>query len=130
MQDAIQSEEVKDLFERITGEKTDKIDFSVFQAIGLDRSVLMQEENLVNMFNSIDQKSKGWFDLEELKTVHETIGTTQFEQVSKEDMAAIFCAGDLNGDGKIDKQEFMQAMYMQNQLTTGFIKQSKEENQV
>ena len=30
MQDAIQSEEVKDLFERITGEKTDKIDFSVF----------------------------------------------------------------------------------------------------
>ena len=56
MQVALQSEEVSSLFEKITGGKMDKIDFSVFQAIGLDRSVLISEQNLKNMFNSIAQK--------------------------------------------------------------------------
>ena len=63
-----------------------------------------QTAEMREAFKIFDRDGNGYIDLRELKTVITRMG----EPLSDEEATEIFKAADLNGDGKLDYDEFVQ----------------------
>lgn len=65
-----------------------------------------QTAEMREAFKIFDRDGNGYIDLRELKTVITRMG----EPLSDQEATEIFKAADLNGDGKLDYDEFVQMM--------------------
>ena len=81
----------------------------MFQAVGLDRSIFLKEENLRKMFVTVDRDEDGFFNKQDLIEAFKAFGMSS-DEVSDKSWSVIFGQGDLNKDGRIDYQEFKRAM--------------------
>lgn len=127
--------EIKQLFWSIADKQTKKIDFSIFLGVGLDRSILLSEDNLRKIFDIIDRNQEGYFTKEDLEHAYLARKGNLNGEESKEDWDLLFNEGDLDGDGVINFKEFKNAMlkgiiYMSSFANRGAIEESKAEDSV
>ena len=84
-----------------------QIEFSEFKAAMLRTSIYLQQEQINKVFQFFDKDQNGTITQGELKCVFET-NPDLFNMFSTNDYDAIIAQADLNHDGKISYEEFVQ----------------------
>lgn len=84
------------------------IDFEEFAVLMLEhlKQPAEEQQELLESFRVFDKDDSGYIEVDELKQVMKAIG----ERLSDEQVKKIFAMGDLDGDGRLDYQEFVQLM--------------------
>jgi len=100
------------MMERIDTDGSGVIDYSEFMAATLDKREWVAEDACWRAFKTFDQDGSGSIDKEELMKLlggSTVVNDMQIKYTAKE-VDAIMKEVDLNGDGKIDFEEFMAMM--------------------
>jgi len=100
------------MMDRLDTDGSGVIDYSEFMAATLDKRKFVAEDVCWRAFKTFDQDGSGHIDKEELMKllgVEEISDTMQVKYTSQE-VDAIMKEVDLNGDGKIDFDEFLTMM--------------------
>jgi len=74
----------------------------------MDAQIFMREENLRVAFSMFDKDGSGKIDTKEVKELLE--GEDFKDQISLEQVDKIISEVDVNGDGEIDFEEFLEMM--------------------
>ena len=101
------SEEIKEIMDSIDIDKSGCIDYTEFLASTLDESIYLQEEKLINAFNAFDVNKKGKIIAADLKAI---LGT-EMGDIPDKVWEELINEADLDGDNKLDFNEFMKLMY-------------------
>lgn len=96
--------DIEELFQSIDTDHDGFINYTEFIAATLDKKIYLQEERLYEAFKAFDQNDTGKISKKDIMQVLKLSDkdSSALEKIIKEN--------DLNGDGTIDYQEFMQMM--------------------
>ena len=82
----------------------------MFQAVGLDRSILLKDEYLQKVFDMIDTDNKGYFVVDQLKAAFLMGQEDQEDMYANEIWQFLFDQGDINRNGRIYFNDFADVM--------------------
>jgi len=104
--------DLAELMERIDTDGSGVIDYSEFMAATMDKKKFIQEDVCWRAFKTFDVDGSGLLDKQELMRLLGVDDITDVMQVAvtEEEVDAIMKEVDVNGDGKIDFDEFLTMM--------------------
>lgn len=103
---AFSNERVEEIVRSIDGARKGKIHLSEFLAATLDRRVYMNQEKLAQAFRRFDVSNIGYITAEELREVLDKDNTINDPLVWEEIISEV----DIDGDGKVSFEEFVNMM--------------------
>merc|ERR1712110_1099647 len=100
------------IWEQIDTDGSGVIDYTEFMAASMDKRKYMEEDVCWKAFKSLDMDSSGTLDREEIMRllVGESVADLVQCELTEHEVDEIMKEVDLNGDGKIDFDEFMVMM--------------------
>ena len=106
--DVKNGEELLELMKAADTDNSGTINYTEFLAATMDAQVFMREENLRQAFLMFDRDNSGKIDASE---VRQLLGGEEFkDQIAMEQVDKMITEVDVNGDGEIDFEEFLQMM--------------------
>ncbi len=106
--DVKNGEEILALMQAADTDHSGTINYTEFLAATMDAQIFMREENLRTAFQMFDKDNSGKIDATEVKALLE--GDEFKDQISTGQIDKIIGDVDVNGDGEIDFEEFLQMM--------------------
>mmetsp|Transcript_99098 Transcript_99098/g.279980 ORF Transcript_99098/g.279980 Transcript_99098/m.279980 type:complete len:526 (-) Transcript_99098:23-1600(-) len=105
-------EDLREMMDSIDTDGSGVIDYSEFMAATMDKRKYIQEDVCWRAFKTFDVDGSGCIDKEELKRLlgMHGVGDVMQVQVTENEVNAIMQEVDLNGDGRIDFDEFLAMM--------------------
>ena len=100
----LQKDEIDEIFKSIDSNNTGKIDYTEFLAASIDQKLYLREERLMEVFQMIDKNNSGKISKKEIKKA------LKLEGIDDESLKKVTETCDLNGDGEIDYNEFIDMM--------------------
>ena len=103
-----------EFFNSLDHDKSNSINFEEFIVCARDRAVLLNRENVDNVFKMFDKNGDGAIDMDELRTLFQN--QVQHDHSQSEDNDEEKCwkeimqQCDLDGNGEISREEFQQVM--------------------
>lgn len=97
--------EVDAILATVDFDKNGYIEYSEFVTVCMDKQLLLSEERLKAAFNQFDSDGSGNITSDELARL---FGITSIDDATWQEILA---STDLNNDGQVDLQEFLQMMY-------------------
>jgi len=99
--------DVQDMISQVDSDKNGSVDFDEFVDLMHNQvNKVDAESDMRDAFNTFDRNKDGFISPAELKSVMASMG----EKLTQAEVDAMIKAADLNGDGKIDFQEFVRMM--------------------
>lgn len=99
--------ELQDLINKIDNDKNGIIDFSEFvMMMSKKASHVNSESELIEAFKVFDKDGNGFITSQELRHVMTNLG----EKITQEEADGMIKEADLDGDGRIDYEEFVKMM--------------------
>ncbi|CAG9331882.1 unnamed protein product [Blepharisma stoltei] len=98
-------DETESIISSMDVNKNGTIDYTEFLASTLDRSIYLQQEKLENAFHLFDRNNTGMISISDLK---EILGKDN--SLDSEYWESIIREADVNGDGKVDFDDFLATM--------------------
>jgi len=96
--------DIEEIFKSIDTDGSGRIDYTEFLAASIDRKEFLRQERLNEAFMMLDKKGTGKISKEEIKNA------LKLDNVSEETLERYIQKYDLNGDGNIDYNEFLNMM--------------------
>jgi calcium-dependent protein kinase len=96
--------DINALFKSMDTDHSGRIDYTEFLAACMDKSIYLREERLLEAFKMMDIDSSGKISKEEIKK------SLKLDNVDESTLDKYIKQYDLNGDGEIDYNEFLNMM--------------------
>ena len=96
--------DIEGIFKSIDTDHSGKIDYTAFLAASIDQKLYLREERLSEAFQMLDRDSSGKISKDEIK---KALKLDDLDDVTLEKYIKEY---DLNGDGEIDYNEFLNMM--------------------
>ena len=96
---------VEELFKNMDTDKSGMIDYTEFLASTMQKKIAFREDKLADAFKAFDKDNSGKISVKEIHTV-----LNLSEKDDKEQIRQIVEKYDINHDGEIDQDEFINMM--------------------